>query len=232
MGGYTTYAPGWGVTQGVSPSTVPPLIPNWVPIQVGIGTTWKFTRTFANFPSNQWKYTIYWNGPTFKLSQDGIPTPADPPGSGFLIEVPASVTKNVPPGPYRYCERVTALQADEEGQIQVYDLSGDTLVTNVVGSPADSPPGYFQTWEEQTLAVVNAALAGSLSDSIQSYHIAGRAVSKYSLKELRDMRGFLNSVVWRQQHPGYLGKPYAVCFPFEPSAPQLPPTWVNITGIG
>ena len=219
-------------SQGVSPSTVPPLTPDWVPLQFGIGTTVKFTRTFANFPSDQWKYTIYWNGPAYKFNQDGVAFPETPPGTGFLIEVPSTKTKDVPPGAYRYCERVTALEADDQDQIQIYDLTGDTLVTNVVGSPADSPAGTFQTWEEQTLMVVNAAIAGNVTDAIQSYHIAGRAVSKYSLSELTKLRGYLNSVVWRQQHPGRLGQPYATCFPPEPSAPALPPTWVNITGIG
>lgn len=76
------------------------------------------------------------------------------------------------------------------------------LIANVVRSPPPIRQRFFQTLEEETLAVVNAAITGNVSDSIQSRHIAGRAVSKYSLTELTMLRGYLDSVVWRQEHPG------------------------------
>jgi hypothetical protein len=204
--------------------------PDEVPKQFGIGTTVRFTRTFSSFPASAWDYTIYWNGPA-KFNQAAVAWPS-PGATGFLIQVPADTTKSLLPGPYRYCERVTAKAQDDQGQIQVWDLTGDTLVTNVTPSAADSPANAFQSWEEQTIAVLQAAIAGDLSAGIQSYHVAGRAISKYSVKDLTGLLGYFKAIVWRKQHPGKLGEVYAVAFPMEPTAPPLPPTWVNITGIG
>ncbi len=180
------------VTQGVSPSTVPSLTPDWVPAQFVIGTTVKFTRTFADSPACAWKYTIYWNSPQ-KNNQDGVPYPV-PGSTGFLMEVPSSVTESLQPRPYRYCERVTALEADDQGQIEIFDLSGDMLVTNMVVSRADSPANFLLTGQAQTLLVVNAAIAGTVSDSIQGYQIAGRGRPLFdcgSAKTTRHVQGRL-----------------------------------------
>jgi hypothetical protein len=79
---------------------------------------------------------------------------------------------------------------------------------------------------------LQAAIAGNKTPLVQSYHIAGRAVSNYSLKDLTQLLGYYKSVVWRQQHPGQLGVNYAARFTLEPTRTRLPDTWVNIVGIG
>jgi hypothetical protein len=204
--------------------------PDEVPTQFGIGTTVRFTRTFSSFPATDWNYKIFWNGPA-KFNQAAVPWPSLS-AEAFLIQVPPSVTVALLPGAYRYCERVTAKNNDDQGQIQVWDLTGDTLVTIVTPSAADSPANAFQSWEEQTISVLQAAIAGDLTSGIQSYHIAGRAVSKYSINDLTKLLGYFKAIVWRKQHPGKLGEVYTVAFPLMPSTRELPPTWVNITGIG
>lgn len=204
--------------------------PDEVPKNFGIGTTVRFTRTFSSFPATDWDYKIYWNGPA-KFNQAGVAWPSLS-AAAFLIQVPPDSTKDLQPGAYRYCERVTAKAEDDQSQIQVWDLTGDTLVTNITPSAADSPANAFQSWEEQTIAVLQQAIAGTLPSAMQSYHIAGRAVSKYAIGDLTKLLGYFKAIVWRKTHPGRLGEVYLVEFPLMPTTPRLPPTWVNITGIG
>lgn len=121
------------------------------------------------------------------------------------------------------------------GPQEVYDITGDELVILIEPSAASSPAGTFQTQEEKMLAALEALInarqsGGSYSADIDSYHIAGRAVTKMSLTELLRLRGTLRSVVWRQQHPGKLSKPRKVEFNQESEITNLPPTWQDVTG--
>jgi hypothetical protein len=201
-------------------------IPDWVPLQIGQGTTVKFTRTFDCFSAKNCSYTIYFNGATSKFNAVGVPNPDPVNGPGWLVTIGAASTQGQIPGAYRYCERVV----NSSGEI--YDLTGDSLVSNLMPSPADAPAGTFQTFEEKAIAIIEAALSGDMSNGVQSYHIAGRAVSKYPIDELRKTLGLFKSVVWRQQHPGRLGVAYGVAFPMMEPAVCVPPTWVYVTTIG
>jgi hypothetical protein len=120
--------------------------------------------------------------------------------------------------------------ATGRGPALTYDLRGDELVINIEPDAATSPAGTFQTYEERTLAVVEAAISGNLSGGIQSYQIAGRAVSKYNLKELTDLRGLLRAAVWRQQNPGRLSQSYHIEFNVQEET-KFPATWTDVTGL-
>jgi hypothetical protein len=201
-------------------------LPTFVPVQIGQGTTVKFLRSFDCFSPKDFDYKIYFNGATAKFNASGTPHPDATNGPAWLVTIPAATTKTQPPGAYRYCERVVNRSTQD-----TYDLSGEALVCMVVPSAADAEPGAFLTFEEKTVAVLEAALNGDLSAPVQSYSIAGRTVAKYSLGDLRQLLGYYKSVVWRQQHPGRLGVAYAVAFSLEPPATCLPPTWVNVTTL-
>jgi hypothetical protein len=201
---------------------MPPIIPDVVPDHFPAGTTVKFTRSFGDFqPSDGWLYTIYLNGLTQKFNKaatilDNI----------FQIEFIPSDTASLNPGPFRYAERLT-----NSGTGEVYDLTGDELVINIEPNVATAAAGAFNTWEEQTLVVVEAAIQGRLTSDIQAYQIAGRSVSKIPIAELRTIRGELRAAIWRQNHPGQLGVPYRVQFDLEPESPDYPPTWQDVTGL-
>lgn len=201
-------------------------LPSWVPLQIGQGTTVKFTRTFFCYPVTDWTYTIFFNGAA-KFSAAAVPYPDPVAGPHFLVTIPAADTASKTPGPYRYCERVTSIATSE-----VYDLTGEYLATQLAPSAADAPAGAFQTFEEKTIPVLEAALAGDKTPGVQSYSIAGRSVSMMSKKELGALLGTYRSVVYRQQHPGALGGPaYGVAFPFtEGYGCGVPPTWIPSLG--
>lgn len=201
---------------------MPPIIPDSVPLHFPAGTTVKFTRSLDDFaPSDNWGYTIYLNGLTAKFNKAAsVQDPAT-----FLIEFVPADTASLPPGPYRFAERLVNSVTGE-----TYDLNGDELVINIEPNAASSAAGAFQTFEERTLAVIESAIAGNISGGIQSYQIAGRAVSKYNMLELMKLRGMFRAAVWRQQNPGRLGVPYKVDFTTEQET-EFPPTWVDVTGV-
>lgn len=284
-----------------------PLIPDDVPRHFAQGTTLRYTRSLPEFaPSEGWSYTIYFNGLTQKASQAGATF--DP--ATFLVEMDAAATALLPPGPYRYAERLvnpgtafvlTSVVSDGQGNAvysfssykniapypgmpvtvagftnsgnnlsavisaftggpeggtftvanagavnethaataqgaaEVYDITGDELVVNVEPSAKDSPAGAFQTFEEKQLAAIEAVIAARNSGTapsadIQHYEVAGRAVTKMSLTELLRLRGMYRAVVWRQQHPGKLGRPFKVHFTPGQEGTEIPPTWVDVTG--
>jgi hypothetical protein len=201
---------------------MPPIIPDVVPDHFTAGTTVKFTRSLDDFqPSDGWSYTIYLNGLTQKFNKTATVV-----GSDFQIEFVPSDTASLNPGPFRYAERLT-----NSGTGEVYDLTGDELVINVEPNAGSSAAGVFNTWEEKTLAIVEAALAGRLTSDIQAYQIAGRSVSKIPVMQLREIRGQLRAALWAQNHPGQLGVPYRVGFDLESENPDYPPTWTDVTGF-
>lgn len=114
---------------------------------------------------------------------------------------------------------------------ETYDLTGDQLVINIGPNAGSSPAGTFNTWEERTLVVVEAAISGRLTADIQAYQIAGRSVSKIPIEELRTIRGELKAAIWRQNNPGQLGVPYKVAFTPDEEIAEFPPTWQDVTGL-
>lgn len=201
---------------------MPPIIPDVVPDHFPAGTTVKFTRPLDDFlPSDGWAYSIYLNGLTQKFNKAATVL-----ANIFQIEFLPADTASLNPGPFRYAERLT-----NSGTGEVYDLTGDELVINVEPNAGSSAAGAFNTWEEKTLAIVEAALAGRLTSDIQAYQIAGRSVSKIPVMQLREIRGQLRAALWSQNHPGRLGVPYRVGFDPESEDPDYPPTWTDITGL-
>lgn len=201
---------------------MPPITPDVVPDHFPAGTTVKFTRSLDDFsPSDGWAYMIYLNGLTQKFNKA-----ASIVDNIFQIEFVPSDTAALNPGPFRYAERLT-----NSGTGEVYDITGDELVINVEPNVGSASAGAFNTFEERTLAVVEAAISGRLTSDIQAYQIAGRSVSKIPIQELRIIRGELRAAIWRQNHPGQLGVPLRVSFENETESPDYPPTWQDVTGL-
>ncbi len=183
----------------------------------------KFSRTLDDYlPSDGWTYAIYLNGLTQKFNKA-----AEVDDSGvFQITFDPADTASLVPGPFRYAERLTNTTTGE-----IYDLRGDELVIVIEPNVASAAAGVFNTWEERTLAIVEAAISGRLSADLQAYQIAGRSISKIPIAELHTIRGVLRSAVWRQNNPGKIGVPVRVHFPPEQENEGLPPTWVDVTGL-
>jgi hypothetical protein len=182
-----------------TPANVSQCVPNIF----SSGSTVQFSRLFADYLAPDWTYKIYWNGAAGKFSALGV---AQSDGSFLVTLTPTD--SNQPAGVYNFLERLTNAASGA-----VKDFTCPQSITQVLPNPETANAGDYQTWEAKTLAVIQQALLGNMSDQIQSYQIAGRAVSKYSLDQLKNFYGMLKSIVWRQQHPGVLGPQYLVQFP-------------------
>lgn len=207
-----------------------PNTPTDIPYQFTAGTTVKFQRQFTSYPATEgWAYKVFFNGPA-KFEADGVQdTDANNnPLNSWTVTLTPTLT-NVAPGWYKISEQVSLTGPPAE----VYDVNDpqDLKHTTILANPATAAAGSFRTWEEQTLATLQAAIAGNMSQNVQSYQIAGRAVNHYSIQELMKLAGIFKSIVWRQQHPGYLGERYAIQFPPEQGETPFPPTWVDTTGF-
>lgn len=186
-------------------------IPQTVPPSLFAGDTAKFHRRFDDYSSaSGWTYNIYFNGPANNLTVAGAAT-AD---GGFDITIAASATTSFPAGTYRYIERVNNATTGE-----VYTVGSGAL--DLLPNIATAAAGATQTHEEKTLAVIEAALYGRLTADMQSYQIAGRAVVKIPIAELRKMRGEYAAIVRMQKGGGAFSRTIEV--EFNPTTPEFFP---------
>lgn len=202
-----------------------PSIPDDVPVLFRAGQTIKFHRWFDEYPpADGWNYTIYFNGATNVFSSAAAVDPA-----GFLVTMtPTDLA--VPPGIYRYLERVT-----NTGSGEVYTL-GEGVV-QIEPDLATAPAGAMLSFAENMLAAIEAEIAVRITADVEDYSVqssslgGGRSVKKIPMVDLQKLRGHYASMVWRQKNPGKIGAPVYVNFTDESNDANYPPTWVDVTGL-
>lgn len=154
------------------------------------GTTVKLCCSYADYPaSSGWSLKLYLAGPSI-ANFTGVASSA-----AFNFTLPATDTAALKPGTY-----VWQALASKSGETYVADEGRLEVLPNIVSARA----GDLQTWEERTLAVVEAALENRLSADMEAYQIAGRAVTKIRSAELLELRARLRHEVWMQKHPGHI----------------------------
>ena len=160
-----------------------------MPDEFAAGTTVTYTRSVADFKATDgWVLSLYLNGAT----QHSFGSTAS--GANFIVTIPA--TETFKPGVYQWRERVA-----KAGEVHEVGAGSVAIEKDI----ATAVPGDMQSWEEKQLAVVEDAIAGRLSSDMQSYQIAGRAVTKIPMEELLKLRGQLARAVWQQKNPGKFG---------------------------
>lgn len=166
------------------------------PGQMVAGDTESYIRSLADYPASAgWGYTIYFAGPVnFNVA-------STPSGDDFPVTIAATVTAALAAGNYPFIERVK--KGSEEHTVGTGVLD---LLPNLAATGIDA-----RTHEEKTLAVIEAALSGRLTSDIQSYQIAGRAVSKIPIAELMKMKGYYRAIIHRTK-TGDIGRDVQVTF--------------------
>jgi hypothetical protein len=171
---------------------------NPVPALITAGTTVKFLLAFTDYPAGDgWAYTFALAGPA-SLSKAGTPS-----GDAFEVTLTATETAGLPHGGYRYSEFVA-----KGGE--VFEVGRGVL--EVQPDLAAAQGNSALSHAERTLLIIEAALEGRLPNGMETYQIAGRAVSKMKIKELMELRGHYAALVWRQRNPGKLGPTVKVTF--------------------
>jgi hypothetical protein len=169
-----------------------------VPALITAGTTVKFRRSFMDYAaSDGWSYTFALAGPA-SLSKAGAPS-----GDAFEVTLAAVETAGLSPGGYRYSEIVSKAGEVFEVGRGVLEVQPD-----LAAAQGDSALSHA----ERTLLVIEAALEGRLPSGMETYQIAGRAISKMKIKELMELRGQYAALVWKQRNPGKLGPTVEVTF--------------------
>lgn len=164
-----------------------PPVPDSFPAGFFAGTTLKVHRAFPDYPaSGGWAYKVWFNGlDTF--SAVGVAAADD----GFDIAIAPTDTATKRASDYSFVERLT-----NAGTGEVYDVGEGMIRLSL--NIAIAAAGATMTHEARTLAVIEAALEGRLSSDTQSYQIAGRAVVKIPITQLRKLYGEYKLAVARQ----------------------------------
>jgi hypothetical protein len=164
---------------------------------IDAGTSIVYTRTFDAYPASAgWALTLYLAGASI-ASVAGAAN-----GDSWDVTLTPAATGLLAAGAYTWVERVSKAA-------EAYDVERGTVT--VRPDIATAGPGAFQSWEEKTLVVVEAALSGQLTSGIVNYQIHGRSVGKIPPKELMEIRAALRSTVAQQKIGGF-GRPIGVRF--------------------
>ena len=193
-------------------------LPDQLPKVFSAGETVRFRRYVPEYiPAEGWSYALHLNGALATLHKGGV---AD--GDGYLVTIlPAD---SLPAGEYRFLERVSNATTGEAHNVG----SG---VVKVELDLALAAPGACISHAERVLAIIEAQIEGKLSDDLASYSIAGRIVSKIPIDELKKLRAQYRAEVFRLYNPGKLAPSIEIVFNPLEDTHDLPPTWVDITGI-
>lgn len=168
-----------------------------MPPHFAAGTTVKLRRSHADYPASDWDLTLHLRGASI------LDVDATPDGDDFLVTIPAADSDGLTPGTYRWAERVS------DGT-EVYTAA--TGVVEITLDMATATAGAAQSHAERTLALIEAALEGRIPEGMESYQVAGRAVTKIPIAELAKLRGIYAAKVWREKNPGKMLPPVQLVF--------------------
>ncbi len=161
-----------------------------LPASFEAGTTVKLRRSHADYPASAgWTLTLYLRG------VGTLDAEATESGDDYLVTLAADDTAALAAGTYRWVERV-----EKDGEV----YTAATGVVSVTLDLAVAEAGDAQTHAERTLALIEAALEGRIPQGMESYQVAGRAVTKIPIKDLADLRGIYAAKVWRERNAGKL----------------------------
>ena len=128
-------------------------------------------------------------------------------GSEWTVRLTASVTSALAAGAYRW-----VLRASKAADTLTLAHGTCTVTPDLSDVGVD-----VRTWEERTLAVVEAALAGTIEGEAKMYTIAGRQVATFTPDELMRLRVNLQAAIAMQRTGAGAGKVSA----------QWRPLWVG-----
>jgi len=186
-----------------------PTTPTGEPTLLTAGDTWRWrVADHPDFPQSEgWTLKYRLAGVTVLSITATWQTSGDD-ANYWLVSVDATSTDHeVEAGRYRLFGYFEGSGSYAGRLHQVYND-----VVTVGADPRQAEDGDLQTHAERTLAVIEAALEGRLTSDIESYQIAGRAVSKIPIEQLTRLRGQYAALVRREQSKT-TGRRHLVSFP-------------------
>ena len=178
-----------------------PVIPTSEPTHATAGATWQWRVSDPDFPAaDGWVLSYALRGPDAPTWDAAWVVTAD---GAHTVTIPATTTAGWTAGRYELT-RIWTLA----GVIHHRPIAPVSVAPN----PATAAAGERVTHAARTLAVIEAALEGRLTDDIQMYMIAGRQVMKIPITELLKLRQHYRTEVYRERHPGRASPPLLVRF--------------------
>lgn len=150
-----------------------PDIPSSEPSYVWAGTTIQWTKSFDDYPSDEWtlKYQLSYGSNQLVLTGTQYGTTTD-----HLIQVAAATSQTWTHGPYTW-----ALYA-EQG-------TGPTLSRYFLSSGALTVKSFTgRSHVKEVLDAIEALLEGRAGADVDSYSIQGRSIAKMRIEELLKWR--------------------------------------------
>lgn len=170
-----------------------------LPDSFAAGTTVKYRRRLSDYPAGVgWTLTLHLAGASV------LAKTAAADGDDFVVTIAAEDTAGAfTPGLYKWVERVSK---DSE----VYEVAAGTVT--VLPNLAEATEGSEQEWVERAIAALKAHIDGRLPAGMESYQIAGRAVSKIPIKEAVALLATFESRLARLRSPNFVTRPVLVSF--------------------
>lgn len=162
-----------------------------MPSEFSAGTTQAIRQSWTDYPaSDGWACNLY-------LAGASVPTAiaATTDGDDFIVTIPATLTTKLGgfnAGLYQWQMRVTK---DEETHLVE---SGRVTVTPNL---AEATANEHQSWLERTIVVLRAYIENRSTAGVDTYSVAGRAVSKWSVSEASNLLAHYESQLARLQNP-------------------------------
>lgn len=162
------------------------------------GTTVKYRRQFSDYPAGSgWTLTLHLAGASVR-SKAAV---AD--GDDFVLTLAASES-GLTPGIYKWVERVSNVAG------AVYEVG--LGVIEVTANLAEATDGSDQEWLERAIVALRAHIEGRLPAGMESFQVAGRAVSKTPINEAMKLLSGLESRLAHVRAPDFVTRPVLVSF--------------------
>jgi hypothetical protein len=161
-----------------------------MPDAFAAGTTVVFTASYGDFPANAgWTATLYLAGASVLTPIVGVAS-----GTAFTFTITAAAGANLVAGNYSW--QVIAVNAT------LGTFIADYGVVEVTPNITTATAGSLLTWAQRTLPLVEAALAGQVTENVASYQIGNRSLVKLSIDELLKLRAYCETVIAQEKNPG------------------------------
>ncbi len=136
-----------------------------LPDSFSAGTTVSYRKSFSDYPASAgWTLTLHLAGVNI------LTKAAAADGDDFVLTLAAAETDTeFSAGLYKWVERVSNAGGE------VYEVASG--VVTVLSNLATATAGSEQEWLERAIVALKAHIEGRLPDGMQSFQVAGRAVS-------------------------------------------------------
>lgn len=173
-----------------------------LPSTIAAGTTVVYTKAVPDYlPADGWTLKLYIRG-AVTLNKTATVS-----GTSYVVTLTSTDTATLSAGGYRWAEQVEKAGTP----LEVHEIDRGELLVEL--NLATAAANDALTYEEKTLAVIEAKLSGRLTADMESYQIAGRAVSRIPVKELEALRDKYRLRVYQQRNGGKFSRTLRVEFP-------------------